>query len=160
MPRATAAEADHSVAPRATAWAVASRGVSVASKATTYNADVAAFRPLASLLDLDALIRSSHDAPVIVFKHSETCGTSWLARERLSHGDLEGPVHEIVVQRQRGLSDAVAARLGVRHESPQALVIAAGTAVWHTSHAGVTAERVAHAWTAAIPAPRTPAAAR
>lgn len=114
-------------------------------------------RPLASVLDLDSLIRASHDAPVIVFKHSETCGTSWLARERLVEGNLAMPVHEIVIQRQRGLSDAVAARLGVRHESPQVLLVAAGTAVWHTSHAGVTAERIARAWSAAVP-PATPAA--
>lgn len=113
-------------------------------------------RPLASLLDVDTVIRASHDEPVIVFKHSETCGTSWLARERLVEGDLAMPVHEIVVQRQRGLSDAVAARLGVRHESPQVLLIAAGTAVWHTSHAGVTVERIARAWAAALP-PAVPA---
>lgn len=120
------------------------------------------FRSLASLTDLDTLLRSSHAAPVILFKHSETCGASWRARESLSYAQVREPVHEIVVQHQRGLADAVAARLGVRHESPQVLVIAAGAAVWHSSHAGVTGDRVAlaHARASAAEPAATPAFVR
>lgn len=158
MPRASAAATDHSVAPRSGPWAAASVGVaSVVSARATYNDDVTVFRPIASLPDLDTLIRSSHDAPVILFKHSETCGTSWMARESLAHGELHATVYELVVQRQRGLSDTVAARLGVRHESPQVLIISGGVAVWHTSHAGVTSDRLTRALTATVPA-RVPAA--
>ena len=104
------------------------------------------FRVLAADGDLDAQLAASHVAPVIVFKHSETCGVSHMARELLTDGDLPAVVHEIVVQRQRALSNRVASLLGVRHESPQVLVIARGTAAWHSSHSGVIPARVATAW--------------
>lgn len=111
-----------------------------------YNDRVPDFRPLTSAAALDALWQASMSEPVILFKHSQSCGTSWMARHDLTTGLLPAPVHEIVVQAHRDLSDAVAARLGVRHESPQAVVVAEGRAVWHSSHAGVTAERLARAW--------------
>jgi bacillithiol system protein YtxJ len=40
----------------------------------------------------------------------------------------------------------VAERLGVRHESPQVFVVVRGRATWHSSHSGVTAERVSRAF--------------
>jgi bacillithiol system protein YtxJ len=111
-----------------------------------YNDRVPGFAPLTSPLALDAVWEASRQAPVILFKHSESCGASLWARTLLGDADVPVPVHEIVVQRHRDVSNAVASTLGVRHESPQVIVVAAGRAVWHTSHAGVAAERVAHAW--------------
>jgi bacillithiol system protein YtxJ len=43
------------------------------------------------------------------------------------------------------LSDTVAERLGVRHESPQALLIKDGRAVWHASHWSITSEALVSA---------------
>ena len=44
----------------------------------------------------------------------------------------------ITVQTHRDLSTAVARRLGVRHETPQALLIRQGRVVWSASHFRVT----------------------
>lgn len=107
------------------------------------------FRALTSQLALDALWSASHTEPVILFKHSHTCGVSLMARELLAEGDLPAPVHEIVVSAYRELSNAAAAALGVRHESPQVFVVAHGRATWHSSHSGVTPERVCRAFRAA-----------
>lgn len=104
------------------------------------------FRSVSSAGDLEAVLRASHVEPVILFKHSQSCGVSLMARELLAEGVVPAPVHEIVVQRQRELSDGVAASLGVRHQSPQAIVVAGGTAIWHSSHSGVTPDRIARAW--------------
>lgn len=114
---------------------------------------------MTSFPDLDAVWRASQIEPVILFKHSQTCGVSLMARELLADGPLPAPVVEIVVQAQRDLSQAVAATLGVRHESPQVIVVARGKAVWHTSHAGVRPDRIAQAWRDAA-ATLTPAPAR
>jgi bacillithiol system protein YtxJ len=46
------------------------------------------------------------------------------------------------VQRAREVSREVEARTGVRHESPQALILRGGEAVWSASHWRVTAEAV------------------
>lgn len=92
------------------------------------------------------LLESSHGAPVILFKHSDTCGVSLMVRDALERDPVPAFVHEVVVQRQRALSAHIAARLGVRHESPQVLVVARGAISWHSSHNGVTAARIAAAW--------------
>ncbi len=91
-------------------------------------------------------MRASHTEPVILFKHSQSCGVSLMARELLADGDVPVVVREIVVQRHRDVSHAAATALGVRHESPQVFVVARGVATWHSSHAGVTPERTTRAW--------------
>lgn len=105
------------------------------------------FAPLSSDLDLDHALTASHAGPVIVFKHSESCGASWMAEASLGEGVLPVPVHRLVVQRSRAVSERLARVAGVRHESPQVLILVDGKAAWHTSHSGVTHERVAGAWT-------------
>lgn len=118
-----------------------------------------AFRALNSDGDLDAVLAASHVAPVIILKHSETCGVSLMVRDRLVEDLLPAPVHEVVVQRQRGMSNRLAALLGVRHESPQVFVVARGAVTWHSSHNGVSPGRIAAAWQQAAaaftPAPAT-----
>lgn len=93
---------------------------------------------------------ASSGTPVIVLKHSETCGVSLMARDLLADGDVPATVHEIVVQSARELSNAIAEITGVRHQSPQVLVIANRRATWHSSHAGVTPERLSRAWRDAV----------
>lgn len=108
------------------------------------------FCRLTSTAVLRDVIEASARTPAIVFKHSSTCGVSLMARELLAAGEVPAPVHEISVQRDRALSDEVASTLGVRHESPQVLVIASRRVTWHSSHAGVTPERVTRAWREAV----------
>ena len=82
-----------------------------------------------------------------------------MARDGLADEPLPAPVHEVVVQRQRPVSNAMAERLGVRHESPQVFVVARGAVAWHSSHNGVRAPRIAAAWRdAAATFTTTPAA--
>lgn len=104
------------------------------------------FRALDSDGELDALLAASHVSPVIILKHSETCGVSLMVRDRLVEDLLPAPVHEVVVQRHRHVSERLATQLGVRHESPQVFVVARGTVAWHSSHNGVSPSRIAAAW--------------
>lgn len=104
------------------------------------------FHPLTSDGDLEAVLAASHVAPVIILKHSQTCGVSLLVRDRLNDDALPAPVHEVVVQRHRGVANRIATLLGVRHESPQVFVVARGRAAWHSSHNGVVPSRIAAAW--------------
>lgn len=50
------------------------------------------------------------------------------------------PVYFVDVLAQRPLSQRIAVALGIRHESPQAIMLQAGTPVWHASHSEVTAD--------------------
>lgn len=89
---------------------------------------------------LDALFAESHIRPVVLFKHSNTCGISSHIFEQIEEVDAD--VHVIVVQRDRPISNAVAERTGYRHQSPQAFVIKDGKAVYHATHYGISAHAI------------------
>ena len=81
----------------------------------------AKFIDLDSHEKLEALFQASHHQPVVIFKHSSTCGISaGVYREVES---VEADVNIVVVQRNRDISNAISQRTGIRHESPQAIVL-------------------------------------
>lgn len=93
--------------------------------------------------DAEALERAFVEPWALVFKHSTRCPVSsaaWreVAAFRMAHP--EAVVLVVHVVEQRSLSNAVAARTGVRHESPQAILLENGRVAWHDSHEGITAE--------------------
>ena len=98
------------------------------------------FIPLADADALEEIFKLSHSKPVVLFKHSMTCPISSAAYQEMSQ--YGGEVALLVVQRARELSRAVETRTGVRHESPQAIVLRDGQAVWNASHWRVRAEAV------------------
>jgi bacillithiol system protein YtxJ len=49
----------------------------------------------------------------------------------------------ITVQSHRGLSDSAADRFGIRHETPQAILLRDGRPVWNASHFRITANELA-----------------
>lgn len=82
----------------------------------------------------------------IVFKHSTSCGISAQAHretERFLEEHPEHSVHKVEVREFRRVSDHIEAKTGVRHESPQLLVLRDGRIVWQGSHSRVTAEAIA-----------------
>jgi bacillithiol system protein YtxJ len=99
--------------------------------------------------DLDRLLSTAGTDPVVVYKHSLTCGTSGLAfeeiRELAAGGRASTRIGVIMVQSARDVSNEVARRFGVRHESPQVLLIRDGRVVWQASHFRVTADGIADA---------------
>lgn len=103
-------------------------------------------KPMHSVADLDAALAASAATPVLLFKHSHTCGISNMAFDEMQ-AHLEGrpfPVCYglITVQTGRHVSDEVVRRLGVRHESPQVILVRDGQVMWHASHHHVTAQEI------------------
>ena len=98
---------------------------------------------------LEDVIAASEECLVLLFKHSVTCGTSAQAydelAEHLSTGQHTTRYVIVTVQTHRDISDAVAARFNVRHETPQALLIHKGQVVWEASHFSVTADTIENA---------------
>lgn len=98
--------------------------------------------------ELDALVVRSSTRPVLIFKHSPTCGTSYFALDELSAWGQEqdaADVHLVDVIAHRVVSNEIARRFGVRHQSPQVLLVRDGRVLWHASHYSVTAASVASA---------------
>lgn len=113
---------------------------------------------LTALAELDAVLAHSATRPVLLFKHSPTCGTSAQAHEEIEslveEGSLPADVYLISVRASRAVSNAVAERFNLRHESPQVLLVRGGALMWHASHFRVTAAGIR----AALRAPTTVAA--
>jgi len=103
--------------------------------------------------ELDQLLAESDKHPLLLFKHSRSCGISAEALdeliEHLNSGNAPSdhrPRYAVVtVQTHRDVSNAVAARLGVRHETPQAIIVRGGKAVWSASHFRVNAASIQQA---------------
>ena len=93
------------------------------------------FIPVDTAEKLDALIAESSVHPVFLFKHSDTCGISLDVIEQLEA--IDGDVHVVTVQTSRGISNAIADRLGIRHASPQAFVLKDGKPIYHATHYGI-----------------------
>jgi bacillithiol system protein YtxJ len=77
----------------------------------------------------------------LLFKHSLVCPTSAAAFNEYRHFLAAGsdvPSAWLDVRGQRPLSQAVEARTGVPHESPQALLLRHGAVVWQASHGAIT----------------------
>ena len=91
--------------------------------------------------ELQAAVDPSFAEPTVVFKHSLSCPVSaWARDEMLLYArGKEAPVYEVIVQTARPVSNAIAERFGVIHESPQVLVLDKGRVVHHASHRRVTA---------------------
>jgi bacillithiol system protein YtxJ len=100
--------------------------------------------PIHGLDELDHALGESRHRPLVLFKHSYSCGVSaealdeLLAHLAVKRGDARYAM--VTVQTHREVSNAIAARLGVRHETPQALVVRDGRVIWSASHFRVNAE--------------------
>ncbi len=92
---------------------------------------------------LAELNEQSKERPVVIFKHSLTCPISAAAYDQMSRYD--GEVALVEVQVAGALSREIGEKLGVRHESPQVIVLDKGKVAWDVSHFDITAESVADA---------------
>jgi len=107
------------------------------------------FRTLSTSAELDRALERSTQQPIVIFKHSPTCGISAQAHESIADWvAASSPAAEffvVPVPANRALATELAKRFGIRHESPQAMLIDHGTVVWHGSHYRATATSIAAA---------------
>jgi len=92
---------------------------------------------------LDNLISVSKQKAVLVFKHSNACPIS--ARAYREMEKLDRQVNLIEIQAVPDLSRALESLTGVRHESPQVILLRDGKAVWNASHFDVNVASVSKA---------------
>ena len=103
----------------------------------------APFVSVTEMQQLEEVFKRSQEKPVVLFKHSTTCPISSAAYQQMEQ--MPDEVSLIVVQHARDLSREVEKRTGIRHESPQAIILRDGHAAWHASHWKVTADAVERA---------------
>ena len=92
---------------------------------------------------IDQLITESAEKPILLFKHSTSCSISRMALDRLlrnwktEDSDIITPYYLDLIA-FRSLSNLVAERFGIPHESPQVLLIEKGKVTYHESHYGIS----------------------
>jgi bacillithiol system protein YtxJ len=89
---------------------------------------------------LDQLIKESDNKPVVLFKHSTSCPISAGVYQEVSNATAD--INLVVIQKARNVSSAIAEKTGVRHESPQAIVLKNGKVIYQASHYDVTARDI------------------
>jgi bacillithiol system protein YtxJ len=92
---------------------------------------------------LDNLFSDSKQKTVLVFKHSNACPIS--ARAYREMEKLENQINLLEIQAVPELSRALESLTGIRHESPQVILLRGGKAVWNASHFDVSAASVSKA---------------
>ncbi|HRN37801.1 MAG TPA: bacillithiol system redox-active protein YtxJ [Flavobacteriales bacterium] len=101
------------------------------------------WKELTTIGQLDRIDELSNAHPVLIFKHSTRCPISKAALNRLERAwtaeDAERHrVYYLDLLAHRDISDAVATRYGIEHESPQVLVIRNGSCAQHHSHMAIS----------------------
>jgi bacillithiol system protein YtxJ len=94
-----------------------------------------------------AVLEESETLPVLLYKHSSACGTSFFSRRELETlaEVYSGPIYEIVVQTARPVSNKISTLFGIRHETPQVIIVRKGQAVYHRSHGSINRDDMARA---------------
>ncbi len=100
----------------------------------------AKFVTLSSTEKLDELFEKSDSEPIVLFKHSTTCPISFGVYEEVSNAKTD--VNIVIVQQSRDISNEIATRTGIRHESPQAIVLKNGVPIYSASHYDISAQDI------------------
>ncbi len=103
------------------------------------------WKELNNLTQLEEVDLLSKNQTILLFKHSTRCSISGMALGRFerSYDDeasFEPYFLDLIAYRE--VSNAIATRYGIRHESPQAILIRNGKAVFNASHMGISYEEL------------------
>jgi bacillithiol system protein YtxJ len=102
---------------------------------------------LKDLKQLDDILAESKEKPVLIYKHSTRCNISRAAFDRLERkwdasvaGDVKHYLLDLISY--RNISNLIAERFQVEHQSPQILVISNGKSVLDLSHFDIDFEEI------------------
>ncbi|HEY4616996.1 MAG TPA: bacillithiol system redox-active protein YtxJ [Flavobacterium sp.] len=97
---------------------------------------------LTDLGQLNEIIALSNEKPVAIFKHSTRCSVSRMALKQFENefnfSDKVTPYFLDLIA-HRDVSNEIANRFGVQHQSPQLILIKEGKAVYNVSHSDIDA---------------------
>ncbi|RKS02785.1 bacillithiol system redox-active protein YtxJ [Flavobacterium sp. 102] len=101
------------------------------------------WRPLIDMGQLNEIINESTEKPVIIFKHSTRCGISRMTLKQFENeydlNDLVMPYFLDLLQ-NRDISNEIAKRFGIEHQSPQLILIKNGEPIYNASHGDIYAD--------------------
>lgn len=98
---------------------------------------------LIDVSQLDEIIKKSNEKPIGIFKHSTRCGVSRMALNQFEQ-DYEAndkiDLYFLDLLSYRDISNEIASRFNVVHQSPQMIVVQNQIAIYNASHGDIRAE--------------------
>jgi bacillithiol system protein YtxJ len=100
--------------------------------------------PLTTEIQLQQIIEHSSAKPQVIFKHSNRCSISSMAKNRLERNFQPAGIdfYFLDLLAHRPLSQKIAEVFKVTHESPQILLIKDGGCVFDESHTGISMDEI------------------
>lgn len=102
------------------------------------------WKEITDLETLDTLTQESYKKPVAILKHSTSCGISRMVLRNFEQEyDLKEEDYNLYfldLLRYREISNKIASRFNVPHQSPQLIILKEGKVVYDASHSEVKAE--------------------
>lgn len=97
------------------------------------------WNPLTENGQIEAIIQNSFSQPQLIFKHSTTCSISKMVLARVEKETKPEDIqfHYLDLLNNRQLSNYIAEKFGIPHESPQVLLIKNGKCIYNESHYGI-----------------------
>ncbi len=94
--------------------------------------------------ELDNILASDPERPKLFFKHSTRCSISAMVLRSFESEFTSDKcdLYFIDLLRHRDVSNAIADRTQVRHESPQVIVVKEGEVIYQASHSSVDARKI------------------
>lgn len=102
---------------------------------------------LQDIAQLDELVELSQSKDCLILKHSTRCSISSMALDRLERSwnldEAQVTPYYLDLIAYRPISNAIAERFGVMHESPQVLLVRQGKVIFHNSHNSISVQSIA-----------------
>ena len=102
--------------------------------------------PLTDLGQLNEISELSNEKPVVIFKHSTRCSISRMALKQFENeydlSDTEVTTYFLDLIAFRDISNEIASRFVVVHQSPQLLLLVGGKSVYDVSHSAIDTDEL------------------
>ena len=102
------------------------------------------WKNLETMDQFEDAIKGSYNRPIVLFKHSVTCGISarakFMLEDRWDFNENDFDFYYLDLLSFRNISNEIADRFKVRHQSPQILIVRDGQAVFDMSHHRISAD--------------------
>lgn len=107
---------------------------------------ISSWKILDNIEQLDSIHEESGTKPTVIFKHSTRCGISLHAKHNLE-SDWNFNENELIfyyldLLEHRDISNEIAKRFNVIHQSPQIIILKQGKSIFDTSHNAISLEVV------------------
>ncbi|HSP40100.1 MAG TPA: bacillithiol system redox-active protein YtxJ [Gillisia sp.] len=93
---------------------------------------------------LEEISQGSHERPAVILKHSTSCGISRMVLRQFEMDYNIEPekvdLYFLDLLRYREISNKIASRFNVPHESPQLIILNEGRVIYDASHGAISVD--------------------